>query len=140
MGLLAISLESVGEDDVTSILFNRQDTRSAAGAFLDWLKESGGRCSKAEMNHFSHMLSSGELGCRLSRTNFYKTILHRFLELGLIGEQLEYDHKMGRTEKAYKVIVQPIPGRRPMAPSLTYLAHVVAEKWNKEFARGQSKE
>ncbi len=42
------------------------------------------------MDQFSHVLASGKV---LSRTNFYKTILHRFMDLGLIAEQLEYDYK-----------------------------------------------
>ena len=65
-------------------------------------------------------------------------MLGRMIKLGLIAEQLEYDHKMQRTERVYKVIVQPIPGRRPMAPSLIYLAHIIAEKWNQEFMGVQS--
>ena len=129
---LAISLESAAEQDVVYMLFNRRDTRNAARAFLEWLKDNGRRCSKAQMNQFASTLASGNLGCRLSRTNFYKTVLHRLLELGLLGEGLEYDSKRG-TQKVYRAIIQPVGKRRPMAPSLTYLAHIVAEKWNEGF-------
>jgi hypothetical protein len=36
-------------------------------------------------------LGSGKVGARLSRTNFYKTVLGRFLDIGLVAEDLVYD-------------------------------------------------
>jgi hypothetical protein len=115
------------------MLFARQDSRLAARAFVRWLKGRGGRCSKHEMNHFSHDLASGRLGAKLSRTNFYKTILSRFIDLGLVAEDLVYDPEARRAVKAYHVVVQPVSGRRPTSPSLLFLAHVVSERWNQEI-------
>ncbi len=90
-------------------------------------------CSHSEMNQFSKMLASGELSCRLSRTNFYKTVLHRFLDLGLMEERLRYDYSKQKAVKIYGVVYQPINKRRPRNPSLLYIAHMVSEKWNLEF-------
>jgi hypothetical protein len=131
--LLSVSLERVTEQDLVSMLFARQDSRLAARAFVSWLKGKNGRCSKSEMNRFSHDLASGRLGVRLSRTNFYKTILARFVDLGLVAEDLVYDPETRKAVKAYHVVVQPVSGRRPMSPSLLYLAHVVSERWNQEI-------
>jgi len=129
--MLSVSLEKVGEEDIVDILFTREDSRRAARLFLGWLKDRQGRCSKPEMNEFSHTLASDKV---LSRTNFYKTILHRFMVLGLIAEQLEYDQRKNDSVKVYRAVLQPIGKRRPISPSLTYLAHVVAEKWNLKFS------
>lgn len=85
-------------------------------------------------------MASNKLDCRLSRTNFYKTILHRFIELGLIAERLEYNYKNRRAIKMYGVIIQPIPKRRPMGSSLPLIAHLISEKWNNEFIRQASSE
>jgi hypothetical protein len=131
--MLSASLENVGEGDVVSMLFSRGDTRIAAKAFLKWFRQSGGKVTKRQLSNFSYELASGTLGCRLSRTNFYKTIFHRFLDLGLIAEQLAYDPVKRKGVPVYRAVVQPIPSHRPISPSLTYLAHVIAEKWNEQF-------
>ncbi len=131
--MLSGSLETVREGDIISMLFTRQDSRLAARVFLDWLKGKGGRCSKEEMSRFSHELASGKLRARLSRTNFYKGLLHHFLDLGLIAEQLEYDHGRRKTIRAYRAVIQPVTKHRPMGPSLPYLAALISEKWNREF-------
>lgn len=132
--LFSVSLERATEGDLVDMLFSREDSRKAAGAFVTWLRGKGGRCSKGEMSRFSHDLASGRLGCRLSRTNFYKTVLGRFLDLGLVAEDLVYDAEERRAVNAYRVVVQPVGRHRPLAPSLMYLAHVVSERWNEEFA------
>jgi hypothetical protein len=85
------------------------------------------------MNSFSYELASGKLGARLSRTNFYKTILGTFTALGLVTEDLTYDQKAMKAVNAYRAVVQPVSERRPASPSLIYLAHVVGERWNREF-------
>ncbi len=131
--LLSASLERVSEEDFASLLFNREDSRLAARAFIGWLKSKNGRCSKEEMSRFSHELAAGMNGARLTRANFYKTILAKFLELGLVSEQLVYDPSRRKAVKAYQVIIQPVTKRRPLGPSLPYLAHLMSEKWNSEF-------
>ena len=123
----------VREDDVVKMLFKHPDSIRAARAFLDWLKNKGGACTHSEMNQFAKMLASGKLGCKLSRTNFYKTLLHRFLDLGLIAEQPQYDYNKKRIIKAYRAIIQPIGKRRPMGPSLPLITYLLCEKWNREF-------
>ncbi len=130
---MSVSLERVTEKDLISMLFGREDSRLAARAFVKWLKARNGRCSKEEMSRFSYDLASGRLGVKLSRTNFYKTILARFVDLGLIAEDLVYDPRARKAVKAYRVVVQPVSGRRPMSPSLLFLAHVVSERWNQEI-------
>ena len=123
------------EKDVVKMLFKHQDSVKAAREFVDWLKSKDGVCSHSEMNQFSRRLASGELNSRLSRTNFYKTILHRFLDLGLIEERLRYDHQKQRAVKVYGAVYQPINKRRPASPSLPHIAHMISEKWNNEFFR-----
>lgn len=132
--MLSASLERVSEEDFASLLFIREDSRLAARAFIAWLKERGGRATKAEMSQFSYRLADGIGAARLTRANFYKTILGRFLDLGLVAEQLVYDPARRKAVKAYQAVVQPVGSRRPLAPSLLYLAHVMGEKWNQEFA------
>jgi len=78
-------------------------------------------------------LGSGKVGAKLSRTNFYKTVLGRFLDLGLVAEDPVYDKEARKTVRAYRAVVQPVGSRRPLAPSLMYLAHVISERWNAEL-------
>ena len=121
------------EDDIVNLIFDHKPSRLAARALIEWLKGKGGSCTHTDMNKFSHMLASGTIGCSLSRANFYGTILHRLLDLGLIAEQKQYDYKMRRASKVYMRVFQPIPKKRPMGPSLTLIAHLIAERWNDEF-------
>ena len=111
--MLSASLKSIGREDLTDLIFTHNDSRKAARVFLDWLKGKGGRCTKEEMSQFSHILASGKLSCRLSRTNFYKTILNRLIGLGLVAEQVEYNYAKRKTESVYRAIVQPITKKKP---------------------------
>jgi hypothetical protein len=63
-----------------------------------------------------------------SCTNFYKTVFHRFLYLGLIAAQLAYNPVKRKAVPVYRAVVQPIPKHGPIAPGLTFYVHVVAEK------------
>jgi hypothetical protein len=130
--MLAANL-SVDNGDLIDQLFNHKVSRGAARALLVFLKANGGKCTKSEMNSFSRTLASGTLGVRISRTNFYKTVLSRFVGMQLIAEQLEYDHRSRKAVKLYKVMVQPL-GRKPMSPSLMAVAYVIAQRWNEIFA------
>jgi hypothetical protein len=132
--MLSVILEGVKEKDLVSMLFSREDSRAAARAFVVWLRGKGGRCSKAELSRFTYELDAGRVGARLSRTNFYKTVLGRFLDLGLVAEDLVYDKEALKAVRAYRAVVQPVGSRRPLAPSLMYLAHVISERWNAEIA------
>lgn len=115
------------------MLFTREDSRQAARTFLRWLRSKQGRCTKSEMSTFSHELAAGKRGARFSRTNFYAGILARFMDLGLVAEDMVYDPEARKGVKAYHVVVQPVSGRRPTSPSLLFLAHVVSEHWNQEI-------
>jgi len=132
--LLAASLEDASKKELTEMLFARQDSRRAAKAFLGWLKERQSRCTCQEMSRFADELQSGRLGCRLSRMNFYGTVLKRFLDLGLVAKDLTYDSGRRKAIRAYRVVFQPVAKHRPLSPSLMYLAHVVSEMWNEQFA------
>ncbi|MGA2666185.1 MAG: hypothetical protein ABSF83_14695 [Nitrososphaerales archaeon] len=123
---------SVRDGDLVDQLFNHKISRGAARALLEFLKANGGKCTKGEMNGFSRTLASGRLGVRISRTNFYRTVLSRFVDLQLIAEQLEYDQSRRKAVKLYKVVVQPL-GRKPMGPSLMAVAYGVAQRWNEIF-------
>ena len=85
------------------------------------------------MSEFAFGLQTGE-PCKFSRTNFYRGVLRRFIDLGLIVESPEYDDRSRNVIKLYKVVCKPIPQHRPMGPSFFYLAHLVCESWNREFA------
>ena len=115
------------------MIFTRADSRQAARAFLQWLKSRKGRCTKVEMSAFAYELAAGKRGPKFSRTNFYAGILRRFVELGFVAERPEYDYERRRTVTVYRALIQPVPKHRPVAPSVTYLAHVLAELWNNEF-------
>jgi len=123
-----LSAEDVAKKDVAELLFQRQDSRRAAGAFLVWVKGKGGRCTAEEMSRFADELQSGRPGCRLSRVNFYGTVLRRFLDLGLVAKDLRYDPKTRRAVKAYRAVIQPVGRHRPLAPSLMYLVHLIGER------------
>ena len=131
--MLAASLEDASKKDLVDMLFARDDSRSAARAFLSWLREKRGRCTSQEMSRFADELQSGRRGCRLSRVNFYGTVLRRFVDLGLVTKDLSYDSGSRRALKAYRIVVQPVGRHRPISPSLMYLAHVISERWNGEF-------
>lgn len=130
--MISASLERVREQDLVSMPFGREDSREAARAFAGWLRGRRGRCSKNDMSRFSYDLASGKTGVKLSRTNFYKTVLARFLDLGLVTEDLVYDREARKAVKAYGAVVQPGSRNRPMAPSLIYLARIIGERWNQE--------
>jgi hypothetical protein len=110
-------------------------TQRAARAFIDWLRVKGGSCSRSELNGFSHMLNAGKQGVELSRTNFYKTVLHRLMDLGLIEIRIRYDVKLGCVIKVYGAVYQPIPKRRPLPRCWWRLAYLIALKWNREFQK-----
>ena len=130
--MLAADL-SAENGDLVDQLFKHKVSRSAGRALIAYLKSNDGKCTKSEMNRFSRTLASGTLGVRISRTNFYKTVLSRFTELQLVAEQLEYDQKLRKAVKLYKVVVQPL-GRKPMSPSLMAVAYEMARRWNAIFA------
>jgi hypothetical protein len=131
--LLSVSLERVNEKNLVDMLFLREDSRAAARVFLGRLKGRKGRLTKAEMSGFARDLASGRLGVRLSRTNFYRTILSNFMDLGLVAEDLVYDQDAMKVIRAYRAVVQPVSGQKPASPSLIYLAHVIAARWNDEM-------
>jgi hypothetical protein len=121
--------------DVVEPLFARQGTRAAVGTFLRWFRAKGGRCSPSEMSGFADRLAAGGLGCRLARQNFYRTILKRFVDYGLIALVPEHDSERRRIVAAYHAVTQPITKKRPPGPSLIRLAYLVGEKWNLYFDR-----
>jgi len=125
--------QAIREEDVVKMLFRHSDSAKAARTFIDWLKSKKGVCSHSEMSDFSHRLASGELRSRLSRTNFYRTVLHNFINSGLIAEQPSYDHKSRKIVKVYRIVLQPVTKHKPMSPSFIHLAHLVGKKWNAEF-------
>jgi hypothetical protein len=131
--LLAASGKKLRSGDVVALFFNRRDSQRAARALLAWLKERGGKCTKAEMSRFAFGLEAGE-PCKFSRTNFYGGVLRRFLDLGLIAEQPGFDEGRRKAIKLYRVVWQPIPQHRPMGPSFYFVAHLICEAWNREFA------
>lgn len=131
---LEVSFEEVmGEEDVVNLIFRHGKSRRAARALIEFLKSRSGRCMHSEMNIFSHRLASGSMGFSLSRTNFYSTILHRLLGLGLIVERPQFDYEKQKGVKVYMAVHQPIPKRKPIGPSLPLLTHLISEKWNREF-------
>jgi hypothetical protein len=118
--------------DLVGVLFHTEREREAARLFLDWFRARHGRATKRIMSDFGHRLESGELGFRYGRTTFYKYILKRFLDAGLIGLQTEYDRASGKVIGVYRRVVQPAPRRRPSGPSLMYNLHPLV-KWNELF-------
>jgi hypothetical protein len=131
---LETSLEEArSEPDIAKIIFRYVKTQRAARAFIGWLHVKGGSCSRSELNRFSHMLNAGKQGVELSRTNFYKTVLHRLMDLGLIEIRARYDAELGRVIKVYGAVYQPIPKRRPPPGCWWRLAYLIALKWNREF-------
>ena len=86
------------------------------------------------MSRFSYRLASGMSGLKLSRADFYGNILKVFIESGLIALQPELDPVRRMVVRVYRAVIQPIPLRRPPAPSIIYNAHIIAERWNEEFA------
>jgi len=125
--------EAASQPDVTKIIFRCEKSQKAARAFVNWLRARGGSCSRSELNQFSYVLAAGKQGARLSRTNFYKTVLHRLMDLGLIEIRARYDVKLGRIIKAYGAVHQPLAKRRPPPGCFWRLAYLIAEKWNREF-------
>jgi hypothetical protein len=122
-----------GTEDISTLLFSRQDSRRAGRALVDWLKRKGGSCTQREMSKFSWRLENGELGFRFSRRNFYAGILHRYLAFGLIAEGFQYDPAKRKPVKGYHVVVQPVTRHPPVSPSLPNLVHAVCLRWNAEF-------
>lgn len=129
--LIAAAIENADEDvDVVDRLFSRAESRRAASAFLTWFVANGGRATQKEMSEFSRGLASGSVGARLSRANFYGSILKRLIALGLVSVGPVYDERRRRAVKGYLAVLQAVPQRRPPAGSLVYLVHRFAERWN----------
>lgn len=105
--------EAAEQPDVARIIFRYEKSQKAARAFLYWLRAKGGSCTRSELNRFSHELNDEKQGAQLSRTNFYGTVLHRLLDLGLIEIRACYDAELGRVIKVYGAVYQPLPKRRP---------------------------
>jgi hypothetical protein len=126
-------MERLQKGDVVSLLFRRRDSRRAARALLEMLRSKGGRCTAREMSEFARRLAIGD-PCKFSRTNFYRSILKRFVELGFIAELPYYNAVTKRVIKSYTIVHQPIGIRRPMGPSFVYYAHRVSEAWNEYVA------
>jgi hypothetical protein len=122
-----------GTEDISRLLFSRQDSRRAGRALVDWLKRKGGSCTQREMSEFSWRLENGELGFKFSRRNFYGGILRRYLAFGLIAEGFQYDPVKRKAMRGYHAVVQPITRHPPVSPSLPHLIHGVCQKWNAEF-------
>ena len=130
--MLSVSAEKLRKGDPIALFFTRRDSQRAARALLSWLKGKGGRCSKAEMSMFAFGLEAGR-PIKFSRTNFYRGVLRRFLDLGLISEESLYDSRTGKVTKYYRIVAQPIKRHRPISPSFAYVSHLICEDWNREF-------
>ena len=129
----ALTVEKLRNGDVVNLLFARSDSRRAARALLEMLRSKGGRCSKMEMSEFAKGLAAGD-PFKFSKTNFYKSILKRFVDLGFIAEAPCYDCASKRVIKSYLIVHQPIPVHRPMGPSFVYFSHLLCEGWNRLVA------
>ena len=137
--LLSVSSEQVlKSQDIVDLIFYRKDSKRAARALLSWLRGKGGRCTKQEMSSFAGSLDSGELGFQFSEENFYRGVLKRFRDLGLIAEEAAYDpmsRSPRRSTRVYRMVRQPIPQHRPLAPSFAYVSHLFCERWNEQFVQ-----
>jgi hypothetical protein len=133
--LLVVSKEEIeGGADISAILFHTRGSREASRSFLAWLRQREGRATKREVSEFANALDRGELAtARLSRSNFYGSVLRAFVRAGLIAVVPEFDRERRRVRKVYRAMAQPIAKRRPAGPSLVLNAHLFAEVWNKQF-------
>jgi hypothetical protein len=124
------------KEDVCKVIFSHKKTVKACRLFMEWLKTVGGECTRSELSQFARDLANGRVqdGFTYKRSNFYRTILRRFVALGFISlqprwEECRYVHKYAR-------IYQLIPKRAPLGdPSFWRLAWEVAKKWNEECER-----
>ena len=121
----------------TALLFFRKDSQMAGEALMSELKAKG-RLTEKEMSEFSWKLQRGKLGgARITRDNFYGTVLRRFLGLGFVGKFPEYVASTRKTIQVYRAIIQGLPTRRPENPSFLYIAYETCAWWNElMFSRG----
>lgn len=123
--------------DLAEGLFHTKRSRAAGRAFLDWFRAKEGRATRSELNAFAVELRGGIGAARLSKGQFYELVGH-LLDNGLVRISPEMDpDRKGRVREVYRHIVQPIPKRRPEAPSLVYNVHLFAEAWNAFFDQAQ---
>jgi hypothetical protein len=98
MGIFTLSFDAEKlrrAEDISTLLFSRQDSRQAGQALVDRLKQRGGSCTQRDMSEFGWRLENGELGFKFSRRNFYAGVLHRYLSLGLIAEASSTTQRRG---------------------------------------------
>jgi len=133
--LLVVGREEIeANPDISALFFHTKASREASRAFLSWLRENNGRALKSEVAMFADALSKGDLAtARLSRSNFYASVLRAYVRAGLIAIVPELDHETRKVRQVYRATAQPIAKRRPAGPSLVLNAHLVAEMWNKQF-------
>jgi hypothetical protein len=130
------------EGDITELLFNNQRAQHACRLLLDELKAKNG-LTRQEFSKFAQTLNHGDF--KYSRRQFYATVRHVLLTLGLIGiQQRAIDCSKGEDLSPvrskcrsivdkYVPIRQPIPKRPPDGLSLVRLVWIICEKWNREF-------
>ena len=124
------------KEDVCEVIFSHKKTVKACRLFMEWLKTVGGECTRSELSQFARDLANGHVqdGFTYKRSNFYRTILRRFVALGFISLQPRWEE--GRYVHKYARIYQGVPKRAPLGGrSFWRLAWEVAKKWNEECER-----
>jgi len=112
-----------------AFVFFRKDSRRAGEALLTELRAKG-RMTEKEMSQFVKRLAAGDLGFRFSKTNFYKGILGRYLDLGFVKKGTIHGGEKGKTVNAYLPVLQPIPAHAPDSPSFWSVAYQICLWWN----------
>ena len=85
---LAKQVRFDGEDlEVWDFFFRGAQTKKACQVFLNWLKANGQGATRRQVSQFGRDLQHGriEAGFTYNRGSFYKTVLRRLVNLGLIG-------------------------------------------------------
>ena len=130
-----------GETDICELIFTHSKTQRACRFFLEWLKTRSGACTRSELSQFGRDLQSGkiELGFTYKRSNFYRLIRRRLLDMGFIALQPRFDYnpssRQGQYVQKYAPVRQPIPKRGPDGWSFYRLAWELCRKWNEEWEK-----
>ena len=125
------------KEDICEVIFSHKKTVKACRLFLDWLKNNRNEASRAQVSSFARELAGGHVskGFTYKRSNFYRTVLRKLMDLGFISLQPRFDPKRkSKVSYKYAPIRQPIPKRAPLGGDTFWRkTWHLAKQWNKEF-------
>ena len=124
--------------DICGLLFDGAKSVRACQAFLEWLREQSGECTRREFSQFTRDLQEGRVlrGFTYRRNVFYGIIRRRLMDMGFLALESRFVPSGSKSVLKYVPVRQPIPTwRGPPGQTFYRLAWEICKKWNGEWER-----